>query len=158
MFVELSNFWIIVANIIAIPLAHLSIAWCSLQLPQTWFDTQKPPSKSSVSFYQKYIFIHKWKHLLPDAAPWLGGFAKATISNRNPSYLKTFICECRRGQLSHWVQFFTICCFVLWNPWPASGVIILYALLSNIPCIINLHYTEIRLISLLSKKRSAATQ
>lgn len=154
MWIELPNLWIAVINIIGIPATHLLIAWWSTRLPSTWFAPRKslPTKKKAHPIYEKLFLIRHWKHLLPDAAPWFKGFPKGSLQPTDPSYLRTFILETRRGEFSHWVQTIVITAFIAWNPYPANIIIIVYAFLSNLPCILNLRYTRQRLFALLSKR------
>ncbi len=154
MLVELPLAWIAVINTLGIPLTHLIIAWGSTQLPQTWFrlpfSVNKVAKKRPTAIYEKIFLVRSWKHLLPDAAPWFNGFPKGSLESTEPSYLKTFIAETRRGELSHWVQILAISSFIVINPWQAKIIIVCYAILSNTPCIINLRYTRIRMLRVLS--------
>ena len=40
--------------------------------------------------YRDWLTIRKWKYLLPDGAPWLGGFAKKKLLSRNPTCIALF--------------------------------------------------------------------
>lgn len=154
MILELSNLQIILLNCLGIPIAHMGISWICENLPRSLFEkseNQSPPGSSNI--YRRVFFIHRWKHLLPDAAPWLSGFPKATLASTEPDYLKTFIAETRRGELAHWLQWIVISTFIIWNPFPANLVILVYALFMNLPCILNLRHTRHRMIRLLLKIR-----
>jgi len=156
MWLELPNIYIIVLNVIGIPTAHLLIAWWSNGLPSRWFQFPLPnTAKKPHSFYQKLFFLRRWKNILPDAGPWLNAFPKKKLQSTEPAYLRTFILETRRGEFSHWCQILVISAFIVWNPYPANYVIIVYALLSNMPCIINLRHTRKRMIPVLMKKTSS---
>lgn len=157
MWIELSNFWIILLNIIAIPAAHLALAWSATILPLSLFSRTENESISDfeIRLHHHFFLTRKWKFLLPDAAPWLGGFAKGKLIETSPDYLHRFIAETRRGELSHWAQVLVISTFIAWNPWPANLVIISYAIISNLPCILNLRYTRARLVRVIHKKYPA---
>jgi hypothetical protein len=49
--------------------------------------------------------------------------------------------------------------FIIWTPFPYALIILFYAALSNLPCILNLRFTRARLVSVLGaqgmKKRTA---
>ena len=160
MWIELPNLWIILLNVIGVPLAHLTLAWISTILPTRYFTSTKNHSLSNLEIRSHHHLFHtrSWKHLLPDAAPFLGGFAKAKLTSTSPSYLLRFIAETKRGEFSHWAQLLVITCFVAWNPWPANAIIVCYAVLSNLPCILNLRYTRDRLVRVLDKKLKKSTQ
>ncbi|MFK7909955.1 MAG: glycosyl-4,4'-diaponeurosporenoate acyltransferase [Akkermansiaceae bacterium] len=156
MWIELSNTWIIVANVLGIPAAHMLVSWCCTNMPASWFakpDTPHAPKPHPV--YEKIFFIRRWKHLLPDAAPWMKGFPKGSLASTEPDYLREFMLETRRGEFAHWLQWLAISAFIIWNPYPANLVILFYAALANLPCILNLRYTRQRMARHLSKKVSA---
>jgi glycosyl-4,4'-diaponeurosporenoate acyltransferase len=153
MWLELPNIWIVTINVIGIPTVHLLIAWWSNRLPRRLFQWPLPSSAEKPSqIYENIFFIRRWKKLLPDAGPWMKGFPKGQLKSTDPDYLRSFILETRRGEFSHWIQLVVIIAFVLWNPYPANYVIILYALLSNMPCILNLRCTRKRMLYVLFKK------
>jgi len=154
MIFDLQNWQIALLNCLGIPAVHLSCAALFTWLPQILFTPQfKKPLLFGTTFFENVLLVKKWKHLLPDAAPWFNGFAKGTLTHTDPSYLKTFITETHRGEICHWAQFWLIIAiFPLWTPTPWQSILFVWACLSNLPCIINLRYTRIRLIKLLLKK------
>lgn len=81
----------------------------------------------------------------------MGGFAKGKLESTDNEYLTRFIAETKRGEFSHWLQFFVICCFSVWNPLPATAIIVVYSTLSNFPCILNLRYTRLRILRVMRK-------
>lgn len=157
MLIELSNLQIILLNCLGIPGVHLGISFACEKLPRKIFERPSQiTSPTPDHFYRKVFQIHRWKHHLPDAAPWLNGFPKATLASTEAPYLRTFIAETRRGELAHWLQWIVISFFVAWNPFPANLVILAYALIMNLPCILNLRHTRSRMISLLARKVSSS--
>lgn len=155
MLVELPALWIVVLNVLGIPLAHLLLAWWSTRLPRQRFQPDtflyRPRGwEQGGKFYQKVFRVRSWKDRLPDGASWFSGFAKGSLTSRDPDYLREFQIETCRGEFSHWMQSLVISTFIIWNPFPACLVIIAWALLSNLPCIISQRHTRARLFSLLS--------
>lgn len=150
MWLELPNLWIALINALGIPAVHLAIAWWSTQLPAQMFDSSPCPQNSS-KIYERLFLIRRWKHLLPDGSSWMKGFAKGTLKSTDHDYLKAYISETRRGEFSHWVQWLAISLFIIWTPPPYHFLILFYATLANLPCILNLRYTRIRLSRVLSK-------
>lgn len=151
MLLELSNLWIVILNVIGIPAIHLGISWIYTQMPQERFNTQSFLFKTrgwekGGRIYQKLFRIRKWKHLLPDAAPWFHGFAKGKLSRRDPDYFRAFIAETCRGEAAHYAQIPGIMLTLIWNPWPVAAIVmIVYAFLSNLPCLILQRFTRARL-------------
>lgn len=162
MWIELPNLWIATINCLGIPTAHLLIAWLSTLLPSGTFRPEgflfRTRSWERGGFlYERVFHVRRWKHHLPDAAPWFKGFAKGRLSSTDPDYLRTFITEACRGELSHWLQVIAISSFVIITPYPASLIIIAYSLVSNLPCIINLRHTRIRLKAVFEKSPRGET-
>ncbi|MBT8045438.1 MAG: hypothetical protein KJO79_10850 [Verrucomicrobiae bacterium] len=153
MWIELPYLWIALINMVGIPVCHLGIAWWSTRLPKRLFSMQEPrDTAKSLTVYEDIFRIRGWKHLLPDAAPWFDGFPKGSMQSTDQAYLEEFMQETRRGEFSHWVQLIAIACFILWTPWPYAIIIVVYSIISNIPCILNLRYTRFRMLAFILKK------
>jgi glycosyl-4,4'-diaponeurosporenoate acyltransferase len=153
MWFEFSQLTIALLNCLGIPLVHLGAAWCCEQLDERHFIRPLPQApRQPGRIYEKIFLIKRWKQLLPDGAPLFDGFPKKKLESTEPGYLRKFILETRRGEFSHWLQWIFISGFVVWNPFPANLIILLYAALSNLPCLLNLRYTRIRLIPVLLKQ------
>lgn len=149
MWIELPGLWIALLNGLGIPAAHLLIAWGCTRLPTTLFRSRRPPLPGgSFRLYERLFLVRRWKALLPDAAPWFGGIPKGRLQSADAAYLDTFAAETRRGEFSHWLQMIVISTFILWTPFPAALVIIGWALVSNLPCIISLRHTRLRILNL----------
>ena len=151
MWVELPKWWIAVLNIVSIPTLHLGISWIYTKLPRSFF---RPESllfrerswETRGKFYQSVFRIRQWKAVLPDAAPWFDGFAKGSLSGRDAQYLQAFQAETCRGEAAHYAQWIALSLTILWNPWPTAALIMLvYAVLSNLPCILLQRFTRARL-------------
>ena len=150
MLVELPNLWIILLNVVGIPTVHLLIAWWSTHLKAEYFSPHSPFFKcrrweQGGKIYEQLFRVRDWKDRLPDGAAWFSGFAKSSLQSRQQDYLREFASETCRGEFSHWLQGLAILSFIAWNPFPASLVIVLYAILSNLPCIISQRHTRCRL-------------
>jgi glycosyl-4,4'-diaponeurosporenoate acyltransferase len=70
-----------VANVLGWPVIHVTIGFAALHVPphlfesDSWITAPRPWGRDG-HVYQDRLAIRRWKLLLPDAAPWLGGFAK----------------------------------------------------------------------------------
>lgn len=145
------------ANIVGWPLIHLVVGFLVLRLPprlfacDTWITAPRPWEREG-RLYRDMLAIRTWKTRLPDGAPWLGGFPKKRLHQRDPSYLAEFVFETRRSELAHW---FMLCClpiFFLWNPLWACCVMTAYALAANLPCIVAQRYNRIVLVRVLGTR------
>jgi len=148
------------ANLLGWPLIHLAVAFVFLRLPphlfacDSWLTALRRWELNG-RLYRDWIAIRKWKSLLPDGAPWLGGFAKKKINTRDPFYLVHFLLETRRAELAHWCMLCCVPIFFLWNPPWACVVMTSYALAANLPCIFAQRYNRIVLDRVVRSRRRA---
>jgi glycosyl-4,4'-diaponeurosporenoate acyltransferase len=97
--------------------------------------------------YQYIVRIKTWKRLLPDgAAVSAGGFRKKRLANRDVAYIRRFILETCRAELTHWLIFAFAVVFFIWNDWWIGMIMIAYGSLVNLPCILTQRYNRIRLM------------
>lgn len=151
MWVDVGKIWIVVLNVIAVPSIHLGISWWFIRISRNRFDPdsvlfRERKWERGGTFYQTVFRIRQWKRLLPDAAPWFKGFSKKNLNDKDPEYLRTFRIETCRGESAHYVQAVALLVTLVWNPWPVAAlVMIVYAALSNFPCILLQRFTRCRL-------------
>ena len=146
------------ANILGWPVVHLTIGFVSVRLPSEFFArdnwlTAARRWEADGGLYREWIGIRKWKSLLPDGAPWLGGFAKEKLFARDTEYLRRFILETRRAEIAHWCMLGCLPLFFLWNPPWACWAITAYALAANIPCILAQRYNRLALTRVTKSRR-----
>lgn len=138
------------ANFLGWPLIHLAIGSVALRLPPHLFArdiwiTAPRRWEGGGRLYRDWLAIRRWKSMLPDGAPWIGGFAKKKIRSRDSTYLARFLLETRRAELAHWCMLCCLPVFFLWNPPWARLVMTAYALTANLPCILVQRYNRIAL-------------
>lgn len=156
MWIDLPPLWIGLANALVIPAVHLGVSWFATRLPDSFFAAPAAGvARWEGRVYEQVFRIRAWKDALPDAAPWFGGVAKARLASRDTAYLRAFARETRRGEWAHWVQLALLNVCLLWTPLPWAWIIIGYAILSNLPCILNQRYTRLRLGRVLRRDGSA---
>ncbi len=146
-------------NILGWPLIHLGTAFVAMRLPahlfahDNWVTVPRRWERDG-DFYRRGLAVRRWKSLLPDGAPWLGGFAKKRLHARDSSYLEQFLRETRRAEWAHWCMFSFLPFFFLWNPPWACVVMTAYAIAVNLPCIVAQRYNRITLDRVLRIRRS----
>lgn len=95
------------------------------------------------------LLVHKWKGLLPDGAKhFKGDFTKKHLLSIEPEYIMLFIKESCRAELVHWLGMLPFVIFFLLVPPPVAGLLVIYAVIVNLPCIIAQRYNRPRLIKL----------
>jgi glycosyl-4,4'-diaponeurosporenoate acyltransferase len=138
------------ANVLGWPLIHLAVSAVALRIPRhiferdTWITAPRPWEQDG-HLYRDWFAIRKWKALLPDGAPWLGGFAKKKLCVRDPTTLALFLSETRRAEIAHWCMLGCLPVFFIWNPPWARWVMTAYALAANLPCILVQRYNRFTL-------------
>ena len=151
MWLDLPNLWIVILNVVGIPAIHLGISWLYTKMDLTRFDPESALYRERTwegggEVYQRLFRIRSWKARLPDAAPWFDGFAKGNLRDKNPAYLRTFTAETCRSEAAHYAQILGLLLSVIWNPWPIAAVVMMvYAVFSNLPCILLQRFTRARL-------------
>ncbi len=151
MWVDLPPAWIVGLNVVGIPVIHLGISWLFVRMVPAWFNPastlfQERDWERGGEFYQRVFRVRSWKGLLPDAAPWFGGFAKGRMKDKDPVYLRNFILETCRSEAAHLAQIPGILFTLIWNPWPVAAIVmVIYAVVSNLPCLLLQRFTRARL-------------
>jgi glycosyl-4,4'-diaponeurosporenoate acyltransferase len=136
------------ANVLGWPILHIAIGFISLRVPlqvfirDTWLTAPRSWEQDG-HVYRDWLAIRKWKYLLPDGAPWLGGFAKKKLLSRNPTCIALFLIETRRAEIAHWFMLGCLPVFFTWNPPWACWVMVFYALAANLPCILAQRYNRL---------------
>jgi glycosyl-4,4'-diaponeurosporenoate acyltransferase len=159
MLVELPVLPLILINILAWLVIHMGAAWLGTQIPGRCFRTDQwlyrpRPWERKGQVYERTIRITAWKRLLPDgAALFRKGFRKKRLISRNQDYLEAFARETCRGEAVHWVVLGSSALFFLWNPWWAGLIMVAYALLANLPCILVQRYNRFRISRMLANRR-----
>ncbi len=111
-----------------------------------WLKTRK--WEDGGRFYKRIFKVHRWKHLIPDGAKaYKQGFRKKNIRSLDTVYLKAFIAETGRAEIFHWLQILPFWVFGLWSPPFVIWVMLGYAVIVNLPCIITQRYNRPRLIA-----------
>lgn len=145
--------WITILSYIFLwPLMQVSIIMIGNKISDIHFDPNRFWLKTrrwedNGDFYKRVFQIHKWKHLLPDGAKThAAGFQKKHLRTLDPVYIQKFIAETGRAEIFHWLQIVPFWIFGLWSPFFVIWIMLGYALIVNLPCIIAQRYNRPRLI------------
>ena len=156
----------IIIDFVAWFIFHMAAALITLKMPDKYFASDNWLYKcrkweKQGRFWHDAFKVKNWKNKLPDGAAILGrGFAKKTLQENDPKFLNQFALESRRAELTHYLAMLPAILFFLWNPVWVGFVMIIYALIANMPCIIAQRYNRPRLLKAANRasKRSINTE
>lgn len=137
---------------------HVGVSYSMTHVPLGLFDTgfwlyKQRKWERDGKIYTRVFKLKRWKRRLPDgAALFKKGFKKKHLQELDDSYLHNFIRETCRAELAHWIMLLLSPVFFMWNPWWVGIVMIIYAALINIPCIMIQRYNRIRLRRVSSRR------
>ena len=152
---QLSHFWIIFLDIFVWLVIHLGISYLCTLIPISFFKKDRKwfrikSWEKDGKFYQKPLRIKKWRKIIPDGGGlFKGGFPKKNLESGETSYLKTFLYETKRAELTHWLAIIPAPVFFLWNIWWVGIIMIAYALIANFPCIMLQRFNRARISKVL---------
>ena len=151
MIFHLTSQWTIALNFIIWLFIHVGVSISIAMMghdsfnPESWIYRERRWERNGRT-YQSFLRIKTWKGLLPDgAAVSKGGFRKKHLRSSDTVYIQRFIAETCRAELTHWVIFVFSIVFFIWNVWWAGMIMIAYAFVVNVPCILTQRYNRIRL-------------
>ena len=156
-FIVLTTFWTIMLDVFTWFVIHMGISYIMTQLRVEFFDSmgwlfRKRRWENNGKIYETLFQVKSWKGLLPDAASWFkGGFPKRKLVSVNADFLKRFIVETCRGEITHWIIFLYSPLFFLWNHAWVGFLMIGVGAMFNLPCLIAQRYNRIRIEILLKK-------
>jgi glycosyl-4,4'-diaponeurosporenoate acyltransferase len=144
-------------NIILWPIFHLGISKIALHIKDVKFSKDEGIYKTrrfekDGRFYERVLFIRKWKKFIPDGASiFKAGFKKKKLEGTQKAYLNQFILETRRAEWTHLWQIAPCLVFFLFNTFWVAMIMVAYALLFNLPLIWLQRYNRIRFYRVLSQ-------
>lgn len=157
--IHLPTFWTIIIDIAAWFVIHLAVVFTAIRIPAghfnprgLFFQPRRWEKKGAV--YQNFFKIKRWKKYAPDGAEFSKkrGFPKKKLSNTSTPYFKRFLLETCRAEMTHWMIIFFAPFFFLWNRFWVGLIMILYALVENLPLIMVQRYNRIRFLSVLRRR------
>ena len=149
------RFGIVVANSVGCAALQLGLARIFILLPRRWFEQDGfwgRERRGEAYFYRRVLRVTKWKRLLPDGGAWMGSSFRKQQPSRKQSYLREFLVEARRAEAAHWAMIVGTAVMFSWNPPWACLVLLGYALLANLPCIIVQRHNRFVLLRMVFRK------
>jgi glycosyl-4,4'-diaponeurosporenoate acyltransferase len=151
--IHLPTFWTVVIDFIAWGIIHLGVVFIVIRIPIGYFNPrgwlyQSRTWENNGDFYKRIFKVKRWKERLPDGARFARGriFPKKRLDGKSEGYYWAFLQETCRGELTHWILILFAFPFFLWNKTGVGFLMILYALLENLPLIIAQRYNRCRLM------------
>jgi len=142
---------VVIVDTIAWFLIHMIISITIQRIPVTYFANDSflfriRKWENNGRIWNEWFKVKAWKHYIPDGKRLIGnGFEKKQLKEKSREYLSQFLMESRRAELTHWISIIPAPFFFLWNPIWAGWVMIVYALVFNIPIILTQRYNRPRL-------------
>lgn len=161
----LPDIWTILLCFLIWPVFQVSAALICLKLPDRFFSPEAFLYRTrgferEGRLYDKVFRVSSWKHLLPDGgAVWnKRGFKKKRLESFSKENLDRFLIESARGELTHWLAIFPFWVFWFITPPEVPWLMLVYALLVNMPCVIAQRYNRPRVQRLLHKMKYRTVQ
>lgn len=156
----LPNWAMIVAFFVLWPIFQVAAALFSLWLPDRYLNPdgflfRERKWEKGGKFYQRVFHIKAWKGLLPDGgAAFRKGYRKKKLYDPTPEGLRRFLIESCRAELTHLLAILPFWIFGLFAPAPVIGLMLLYALIVNLPCMIAQRYNRPRIVRVIQRGNS----
>ncbi|WP_368489700.1 glycosyltransferase [Clostridium sp. BJN0013] len=104
-------------------------------------------------FYQRVFKVKQWKDILPELGDFLPvTFKKKKIVSFDKEYVKQFIAETCRAEICHWSIIFTVFLYFLYQANWINTVMLVVAVLINIPFIIIQRYNRPRMAAMMKRQ------
>ncbi|MGP6140213.1 MULTISPECIES: glycosyl-4,4'-diaponeurosporenoate acyltransferase CrtO family protein [unclassified Jeotgalibaca] len=151
MFVTLPVAWIIILDFVAWFFFHMAISLFFMKVPDDWYARTEKGFRPwewerNGDFWNSLFGIRNWKRFLPDGSIIVkNAYNKTNLQGTDLDGLRKFIIETKRAELTHWALIPPAFLFFIWNPPWAGSIMVIYALLANIPFIMAQRYNRPRL-------------
>ncbi len=148
---------LILVNIIAWGFFHFFISYLCFKIPISFFLESNRFFKikkweQSGEIWQKLLLVKKWKGFLIDGSSIAKkSYNKSHLHGKRKNDLMVFAAETKRAELTHFLLILPAPLFFLWNPVWAGWIMIIYALIANLPFIIVQRYNRGRIEVILNK-------
>jgi len=112
----------------------------------SWLLRQREWEKRG-EFYQRVFRVKHWKKLLPELGDIVKSvFPKKRIKEYTREYLQKYIFESCKSEVTHWSIIFSAFLFFLWSEFQPAVMIVIIAIILNLPYIIIQRYNRPRIM------------
>lgn len=150
--------WTILLCFVLWPILQVAAALICLKIPDRFFSPagffyRAHRFEQNGRIYDKLFRVGRWKHLLPDGGMvWKKrGYQKKRLIDFSEANLNRFLVESARGEMTHWLAILPFWVFCFFTPPMVPWIMLAYALLINMPCIIAQRYNRPRVLRLLNR-------
>lgn len=158
----LPTLWTVLLDSLIWALVQPLIAYFAVRLPLSFFNPQDWLFRThrwerDGAIYQQLLRIRSWKGRLPSGGPvFKEGFSMKKLRSFDLAYLERWLLETCRAELTHWSVIAISPLFFLWNPPLLGWMMMLYAVLANLPCILVQRYNRPHLKRILARRSPSA--
>jgi len=147
-------------------------AWAFLQTSIAYFCVRMPVSRLDPNgwlfrtrrwekggdLYMRLFRVRKWKSRLPSGGiVFKNGFSMKQVASRQEDYLERWLRETCRAELMHWIALAVSGLFFLWNPPLLGSLMVIYAVIANLPCLVTQRYNRPRILRILHESDTSKT-
>lgn len=148
---DLPALTVVLLNSIVWFLLYLAAGFIHVRIPLARFDPngwlfRTRRWEEDGELYDRIFHIKAWKEMLPDgAALFRDGFRKKHMGSRDHEYCDKFVLETCRAESLHSTLIAVAPLFFLWNEWRVAVLMIPFAVLANLPCVVTQRFNRPRL-------------
>lgn len=157
--IYLPTFWTVLLDFVAWFIIHIGVVLFAVRIPIRFFNPngflyRQRAWERGGAFYGKFLKIKRWKEYAPDGAGLLGerGFPKKRLGDTHSAFLHAFLLETCRAEMTHWIIILFAPFFFLWNRFWVGIIMIVYAVVTNLPLIMVQRYNRCRFVRILGKR------
>lgn len=117
----------------------------------TWLYREKKWEKGGI-IYERLFLVKKWKDKLPEISDFIKClFVKKHLKSTKTNYLRKFLLESCKSELTHWLIILSSFTFIFWTDFMSMVRVLIIATILNLPYIIIQRYNRPRIIKLMKK-------
>lgn len=157
-FIYLSDPVTILLCFVLWPVLQIGAALLCLVLPDSVFSSDNflfrdYSFENGGAIYQSLFRVRSWKNHLPDGGKvWdKNALSKTRLDSLEADHLQIFLIESSRAELTHWLAILPFWVFAFFTPPIVPWIMLVYALIANLPCIIAQRFNRPRVHRLLLK-------
>ena len=153
--IHLPTFWTIFLDILAWGIIQTMVGWLGMHLPKALIQPSRFLFQTFVwekdgRIYQALFMVKSWKGNLPyGGSLFQSRFTMRTLGEVSVNHIDRWILETCRSELTHWLAILPAALFFFWNETWVGWVMVIYALIFNLPLIVVQRYNRPRLRKML---------